>query len=132
MHRRGSRSARLPFLDAEDRIRMRQTLRKYEDDLDAVERRSFARWRRLCEERRWSTSEKFQEILNDKKNTTFTEAERKAYSDLQERSRRMTAESLRLPAGCVQRQRSRSACSARDRTDVCSFRRRTRGKGRQG
>ena len=25
-----------PFLDAEDRLRMRQTLRKYEDDLDAL------------------------------------------------------------------------------------------------
>ena len=37
----------------------------------------------------------FQAALNDKKNTIFTESERKAYLDFQERIRRMTAESLR-------------------------------------
>ena len=83
-----------PFLDAEDRLRMRQTLRKYEEDLDALN----AEVREMEEtlRKKVADNEKFQEILNDKKNTTFTEAERKAYSDLQERSRRMTAESLRF------------------------------------
>ena len=86
-----------PFLEAEDRARMRRLLRQYEDDLDTLNQQLHTTEEVL--RTKFAASSKdpsaFESALADPKNGAFTAEERKSFNDLQERVRRITADMQR-------------------------------------
>ena len=91
----------MPFLEAEDRLVMRQKLRRLEDDLDGAD----AEIKKLEKELKAKLPAKnadakaepdtLQKALNDKANTAFTAEERKLHKDASERVQRLTLDVAR-------------------------------------
>jgi hypothetical protein len=84
-----------PFIKAEDPAAMRRLSRQYEDerdslaeqfrDLERVLRAKYAAAKKLAADDK--DAEDFRKALGDKKDTIFTEAEKKQYTDLRDRTR---------------------------------------------
>jgi hypothetical protein len=83
-----------PHLEVEGRLKMRQFVREHEDRLEELEQRRAAVEKEL--KAKLGAKEKdFQKIIADKKDTTFSEIERKPYNEIQEQITRATLEMSR-------------------------------------
>jgi hypothetical protein len=82
-----------PFSEAEGRLHMRAMVRKYEDDLEALD--GSLKSMEAALKAKLKPKEKLPEVIADAKNTSLTEEERKAYKAMQERITRMQGEMRR-------------------------------------
>ena len=88
----------MPFLEAEGRLAMRQTVRRLEDELEVANDRLKALEKELRAKLAASKkveADNFQRVLADKENPGFTADERKLHKDTAERVQKITLEMAR-------------------------------------
>jgi hypothetical protein len=93
----------MPFLESEGRLKMRQTLRRYEDELETLNQQMQAMEKDLrakleaakkADDKKQG-SDNLQQALADKDNPVFTAEEKKNHKDLQTRIERVSLEMAR-------------------------------------
>jgi hypothetical protein len=93
----------MPFLESEGRLKMRQTLRRYEDELETLNEQMRAMEKTLRAKLEAAKkaddkkpgSDNLQQVLADKDSTVFSAEEKKNHKDLQTRIDRTTMEMAR-------------------------------------